>query len=326
VTAPPLQAPGSAELRAGETKVTIVPARGGKITSLVLAGREWLWTGEPSFGREAGFQVSDWLEAGFDECFPTIAACTLPAVAGRYAAIALPSPYSGLTLPERGELWSQRASFLLETREDGVYAACGWVGKRLPYRFARALQVHHDERIEIRYAVTNDGPDRLPFIWSAQPVLSVTKLSRIELPEGARVRVWSEHGINLGGPGAEHRWPRAFSAGKAFDLSRPETLGRAYACKLFVDMPAGMAAVEEPGARLEVSFDTLQVPYFGLTLHRAGGSSLVRRKSELQIGFGPSLGAPDSLTEAIGGWKSAAWLEPGETRDWTVTWRGIRLA
>ena len=34
---------GFAELRAGQTKVVIIPALGGKIASLVLGGREWLW-------------------------------------------------------------------------------------------------------------------------------------------------------------------------------------------------------------------------------------------------------------------------------------------
>jgi galactose mutarotase-like enzyme len=43
------------------------------------------------------------------------------------------------------------------------------------------------------------------------------------------------------------------------------------------------------------------------------------------MAFEPCIGAPDSLTEAIGGWKSAAWLEPGETREWTLTWQGRRV-
>ena len=37
---------GSAELRAGTTKVVIIPALGGKIASMEMAGREWLWTSD----------------------------------------------------------------------------------------------------------------------------------------------------------------------------------------------------------------------------------------------------------------------------------------
>jgi hypothetical protein len=41
----------------------------------------------------------------------------------------------------------------------------------------------------------------------------------------------------------------------------------------------------------------------------------------VHLAIGPASGAPDSLTEALGSWKGAQWLEPGETKEWTVTWR-----
>ena len=47
------------------------------------------------------------------EYFPTAEACTLPAITGRYAVLHLPGAYSGLTLPARGELGAQRATFAL---------------------------------------------------------------------------------------------------------------------------------------------------------------------------------------------------------------------
>jgi galactose mutarotase-like enzyme len=319
---------GSAELRAGDTKVTIIPALGGKIASMELAGREWLWTSDVLPYRlptEGASYVETADTGGYDECFPTVAPCTLPAISGRYAALALPNAYSGLALPDHGELWSQPAAFSLETRDDGVYATCGWVGRRMPYRFARALYVSSANRVEMRYAVTNDGLDRLPFVWSSHPLLPLTKHTQLQLPEGARVRVWAEHAINLGGVGAEHRWPRAVAGGKVYDLSRPNDIARAYACKLFVDMTAGRAAVEEEGAQLEVSFDPAEVPQLGLWLNKRGWTPFPRGRPYLNMAFEPCIGAPDSLTEAIGGWKSAAWLEPGETREWTLTWQGRRV-
>lgn len=318
---------GSAELRAGTTRVVIIPALGGKIASMEMAGREWLWTSDviaPQAPIDGASYVETADSGGYDECFPTVAACTLPAISGRYAALSLPNAYSGLALPDHGELWSQSTTFDVRTLDEGTYAACGWVGKRMPYRFARAIYVTTD-RVEMQYAVTNDGLDRLPFLWSAHPLLPLTKNTKLEFPEGARVRVWAQHGIELGGPGAEHRWPRAVAAGKNHDFRIPDQIARKYACKLFVDMGTGRAAIEEAGSRLEVSFDTASVTHFGLWLNRGGWSPFARGKSYYNLAFEPCIGAPDSLTEALGQWRSASWLEPGQTREWTLTWRGTRL-
>ena len=328
MTAAPTRAFGTAELRAGTTSVVIVPALGGKLISLRLAGREWLWENDqlPHHAPPEGASfIEEGDSGGYDECFPTVALCSLPAIAGRYSALSLTNAYSGLALPDHGELWSQPTTFQLETREEGMYAVCGWVGKRMPYRFARALFVSGEDRVDMRYAVTNDGLDRLPFIWSSHPLFPLTKRTRLELPEGARVRVWSEHGIVLGGQAAEHRWPRAIASGKAYDLSHPDAVARAYACKLFIDMSAGRAAIEEEGARLEVAFDPAQVPNLGLWINRRGWSPNKRRKPALNLALEPCIGAPDSLTEALGAWKGAAWLEPGETREWWLSWRGGRV-
>lgn len=98
---------GSAELRAGTTKVVIIPALGGKIASMEMAGREWLWTSDV-ISHQAPIDGASYVETadsgGYDECFPTVASCTLPAISGRYAALSLPNAYSGLALPDHGEL------------------------------------------------------------------------------------------------------------------------------------------------------------------------------------------------------------------------------
>ena len=121
-----------------------------------------------------------------------------------------PNAYSGLALPDYGELWSQSTTFSSRrwTVARTQYAV-GW-GSGC-HRFARAIYVTAD-RVEMHYAVTNDGLYWLPFLWSAIPLLPLTKNTKLEFPEGARVRVWAQHGIELGGPGAEHCWPRAVAA------------------------------------------------------------------------------------------------------------------
>ncbi|HEU4641567.1 MAG TPA: hypothetical protein VFS44_03865 [Gemmatimonadaceae bacterium] len=317
-TPPASPAFGSAELRAGDARVVIIPALGGKIASLQLGGREWLWTSDviprqPPVDGASYVEMGD--SGGYDECFPTIAPCTLP------SNIAC---FGGLSLPDHGELWSQPSTFTLETRPEGMYAATGWFGRRMPYRFVRAIFVGSD-RVEMRYAVTNDGASPLPFLWSAHPLLPLGKGTRLVLPEAARVRVWSQHGIDLGGTGRELRWPRVAVAGKLVDLSHPDAVARAYACKLFVDVPAsgGAIAVEEDGARLELTLDPAQVPHVGIWLNRGGWSPFRRKGSYRNLALEPCIGAPDSLAEALGAWRDAAWLAPGATREWTLVWRGV---
>ena len=39
------------------------------------------------------------------------------------------------------------------------------------------------------------------------------------------------------------------------------------------------------------------------------------------ITIGPAAGAPDSLSDAVGSWRAAQWLEPGATMVWTVRYR-----
>src|SRR5690606_17081585 len=100
---------GTAELRAGSTRAVIVPSLGGKIISLEFAGREWLWGGDLAGGSAPvdGAPYDDRVDGGgYDELFPTIAPCTLPTHVMRYG---------GLSLPDHGELWSQPATFALET-------------------------------------------------------------------------------------------------------------------------------------------------------------------------------------------------------------------
>jgi galactose mutarotase-like enzyme len=311
----PAAPPGSVELRSGTTSVTIVPALGGKIISLHTAGREWLWRNatQPPRALPAGAAYGDTGNGGgFDECFPTIAPCTLPSGT---------TGYGGLTLPDHGELWSRPATFTLETRTDGVHATTEWRGERMPYRFVRTVLARNDG-VEMRYRVANEGAHRLPFIWCAHPLFPLTKHTRLVVADGTRMRLWSQRDIELGAPGTELRWPRAVVGGKFVDLSQPHLVARSFACKLFLEPSMGQAAIEENGARLDVTFDTTRVPFLGVWIDK-GAWSLFRRGGAVRtVAIEPGIGAPDSLAEAMGAWRSAAWLEAGETREWSVGWRG----
>ena len=318
---PPLtetQGFGHAELGAGGSRVVLIPELGGKIASLEIGGRQWLWT-NPSMPYRTPVPGTSYIEnadsGGYDECFPTVGPCTLPA--------STPS-FAGLELQDHGELWSQRPSIDVVTRPDGQQATMVWTGARMPYRFTRIVRVDASGAVSMRYSVRNTGATRMPFIWSSHPLLPLSENTRLFLPEGEPVRVYKSERIEMGGAGAEHRWPNIRTPKDTLDLSRPGATGKRFACKLFFDSVPGIAAIEEDGARLEVRFDHAEVPDFGLWINARGWSPSRRIRNYSNLGFEPCIGAPDTLTDALGGWRRASWLEPGQTREWTLTWTGRR--
>jgi hypothetical protein len=309
-----------------------VPALGGKIRDITLAGRQWLWH-NPDSAFAVPAEGAPYPGAadcgGFDDCLPTLAECLIPTwVQGVRTR----------QLPEHGELWSQQPHLSIAAGEGGPSATCTWIGAALPYRFSRTIGVRLDGSLAFDYALTNTGSSRMPFVWSSFPVLPLTAETRIVLPEGSRTRVWAQHGITIGRPGSEHRWPRMRVGSSMVDLSHPSVAQRDdYACKLFVDLPRSDAviALEEGDVRLEMHVDGRLLTRAGVWINRRGwppaGAKSGRRWSLLGLGgsrtpanvmLGPCLGAPDSLSEALGAWDDAHWIEPGLTTRWSMTWRG----
>jgi galactose mutarotase-like enzyme len=317
-TAPParLEDFGFVELRGGASRVLIVPALGGKIAHLELGGRQWLWRNDavPYVSPEEGATYLETADTGgYDECFPTLGACKVPTwVRG----------FGGAQLPDHGDLWSQVPTIDVRTSPAGQTAVATWVGSRMPYRFTREVRVTPSGDVECDYEATNTGPDRIPFIWSAQPVLHLTSETRIELPSATRMHVQSQHEIALGVGATDLRWPMIRSSGKLMDMSYPFGVAKRYACKLFLEMREGRAAVIENGLRLEVAFNVDDVPNFGLWINRGGWAPL-KRKPTSSLAFQPCIGAPDTLEEALGAWKSAHWLDAGKSRRWSLRWRAV---
>ena len=315
-------------LRGGDSSLRILPALGGKIASLHLAGREWLWTSDvipyrvPDEGTRADDAVS-YVETadtgGYDECFPTVGACVLPADVPRVG---------GLHLPDHGELWSQQPAVEVgrADRGDGERATVTWRGRRMPYRFARTAHVGGDGRVTLRYEAENLGDAPLPFLWSAHPLLPLTDRTRVRLPQGARLRVDAAHHLRTDGAPAEQAWPLLHVDGAPVDVSHPAGVRDGYACKLFLDLGAGpvRAAVEEEDARLEVAFDGGEVTHCGLWINNRGWTPFDGGRPYRNLALEPCIGAPDSLSAALGDWDAAAWLAPGETRRWTLEWSATR--
>ena len=292
-----------------------------------LGGRQWLWHNPhvPLTTPPAGVSYDDAsASGGLDECFPTVEPCRLPSwVKGAQRA----------KLPDHGELWAQAPAVEILTDADGHSATCTWSGSALPYRFTRRMTLHPEGWLAFAYAATNTGTHRMPFLWSSHPVFPLTPRTRLVLPDGAVARVWSHRNTQFGKPGSEHRWPRLRNGGSLVDLSRPyAALGRDYACKLFVELPRREVriVIEEGDSTLEMLLHGREIPTVGIAINRSLGGETSRRgrwpfgratPPACTVSIEPSIGAPESLSDALGPWDDAHWLEPGGTARWGMTWR-----
>lgn len=306
--------------------MTLLPALGGRVRDVTLGGRQWLWH-NPDAAFTAANEDASLDEAvgsgGFDECFPTIAACKLPSwVEGAASA----------KIAERGALWQQRCETAVETGEYGNTARCAWTIKPLTFAFSREITVRPDGQIDFAYAATNVGDKRMPFLWATHPVFPLTDSTRLVLPAGAKTRVWMADGVELAAGETLHAWPRVRSGGHLVDLSKPATLGPKFACTLFVELPKTETSIviEEGRSRLEMRVHGRELSHAGIWINR-GVLAPTERKSPLMrwrrartystVTIGPCLGAPESLADALGAWESARWIEPGATARWGMTWR-----
>ena len=101
------------------------------------------------------------------------------------------------------------------------------------------------------------------------------------------------------------------------DLSLPGAIGRSYAYTVYVD--GARAMLEQDGARLEVAIDGAPHACMSVSVDKPAWSPF--RRAAHRVALAPSIGAPASLSEAMGPWHAAASVEPGATLEWTVTWR-----
>ncbi len=320
--------PGYAALHGGEASAVLLPALGGKIRDVTLGGRQWLWHNlEVPFAIPPDGAPFDTTgdSGGFDDCFPTSAAGILPSwVRGA----------GDMPLVEHGDLWRCAPETAITTSDDGHVATCHWQGARWPWRFTRTVRVLPTSEVLFEYEAHNGSANAMPFLWAGHATFPLTEQTRLLLPEGARTRVWTQRGADFGGAGSEHHWPRVRSGAVMADMSRPWTaLKTPYACRLYVSLPAApcVIGIVEGTQTLEMHVDGREVPFVGLWLNREGWTPFAPKRSWLpwkraarpyaNLVVAPCLGAPDSLTDAVASWDSAAWLGPDDVARWTMTWR-----
>jgi galactose mutarotase-like enzyme len=311
-------------IQAGSCSLTILPHLGGKIASLRLRGRELLQAPlAPLAPRTCSMPFDESDASGWDECLPSVAACTVETADGE------------AHIPDHGDLW--RVAWRkkpLDERKSGagkpasappesevtLLAECF----SLPLALDRTVSLAtagSGWRIDLKYKVTHTGKVPVPWSWAAHPLFSAEAGDRIVLPGSIReLLVEGSGGGRLGKTGARVAWPQAvLSDGSTADLSLAQTPASGIGDKLFAGPLAAhenWCALERPraGVRLTVRFDPAATPYLGLWICCGGWPERPGPKQNC-VAMEPATAPVDSLART-GPWSRT--LGPGESSSWQM--------
>ena len=292
---------------------SVVPELGGKLSSLrdLEGGREWLWTSQRMAYARHEYGASYVKHAdvgGWDECFPTVAACDYPW-----------APRAGEPLPDHGEVWPRAWEHEARSNADGSVTLTGRTqGTLLEYSFERLVSLALGSRtLSLTYRVINDSPQELAFIWSAHPLFRLEAGLRLRFPEATRWNVYLEAPGTVLPPARPFTWPfAAITAGGRWELDPLPGPGAGVAFKAWSEpLAEGWAELVSPTGRLRLDFNPREVPQLGLWLN-AGGWSGDGGPAYANLALEPCIGAQDSLAEAVGRYGQFGRLAAGATREW----------
>ena len=288
-------------------RAVILPDLGGKIGSLVnlKTGREFLLQpfDRPYSRARYGDSFGAYDSSGFDECLPTIAACSYPS-----------EPFSGANLPDHGEVWSLPWKYEIRNEElvldvDGV---------ALPYNLRRTARLS-GAALELDYQITNRSEHGFHYLWSAHPALTVEPGAEIVLPPGVHeVSVDFSVGNRL--PlGKAVAWPAARAPnGSTVNLNFLGGREAGTADKLFTPrLSEGYCGLRFPSAKESIffRFDPGAVPFVGLWICQGGFP--LDRPAQFTVALEPCSGRPDLLTRAIAN-NECPELAPHASRSWSL--------
>jgi galactose mutarotase-like enzyme len=298
-------------IEAGACSVILLPHLGGKISSIRINDHELLQAPLAPLAsrtRTMPFDASD--ASGWDECLPSVAACT----------VETPSGPAGI--PDHGDLWRvmwEPAS----TNGDRTVTLKGRCFS-LPLVLERTVdlsEITNGWRLQLAYKLTNTGTYAVPWSWAAHPLFKVDAGDTIVLPQSVTaVRVEGSGRGRLGAADDVIDWPHFSVAGDGrTDLRVIQSAQSATADKLFAGPLAPDANWCEihrlkAGVRIRVRFDPAATPYLGLWLCYGGWPEGSGPRQNC-VALEPSTAPVDSLAKS-GSWSRT--LELGQSASWPM--------
>jgi galactose mutarotase-like enzyme len=301
-------------IRAGKCSITILPRLGGKIASIRVGEQELLQSPLAPYAprtRTMSFDGGD--ASGWDECLPSVAACTVQTAAG---------PAS---IPDHGDLWRIQWTEIGDQESNGRSVAMRGECFSLPMTLERTValaETHSGWSLKLDYTLRNTGSSPAPWSWAAHPLFVTEAGDRIQLPASIKtLRLEGSGGGRLGRNGNTVSWPLAERAdGSKIDLSIAQTPESETGDKLFagpLSETENWCALERPnsGVRVRIGFDPATTPYLGLWICYGGWPERPGTK-QMCVAMEPATAPVDSLAET-GPWSRT--LAPGESYHWPMT-------
>jgi galactose mutarotase-like enzyme len=299
-------------IQVGACSLSVLPEFGGKIASIKVNRNELLQAPLAPVAlrtHDMPFDAGD--ASGWDECLPSVAACTVPTAKGP------------ARIPDHGDLWrvpwreingdSSEASLQLRAR-------CFSLPLELNRRLALS-ELRGGYRLSLNYKLTNIGDKPVPWSWAAHPLFAVAPGDRILLPSSIKsLRVEGSGGSRLGKNGDTTTWPIAkLASGGTADLSVAQTPDSGIGDKLFAGPLApheNWCALERPsaGVRIRFQFDPAENPYLGLWICYGGWPDRPGPRQNC-VALEPTTVPVDSLA-LTGAWSRA--LDPGKSISWKL--------
>lgn len=273
-------------------RAVFLPEIGGKMIELINleTGTQFLLENQyedkvystPLYGSE----FSKYDVSGFDECFPTISACGEDLKEDKKYCF-----------PDHGELWSRKWKFSYGQDFITLFIE----GMKTKYLFKKKIKLIEDS-IEITYSVRNLSSVAFPYIWSAHPLLQISKGDELLLPENmdAVFLHWASDPV-IGKPGDLLNLSFLMIEQSEFDFSIVPDKSVDIAMKCFTErLSKGYAGLykKEKDETILFTFDTDEIPYLGIWLCYGGWPNDAERK-HYTIGLEPTNGNSDSLAEAV---------------------------
>lgn len=298
------------EVNTGKLALTLIPALGGKVSSLrdMRTGREWLWRNprlsyrRVSHGSSYG-QYGD--TGGWDECFPSVDQCQYPS-----------PPWAGAPIQDHGELWSQAAELEIRADVSSVALMTRWQGVALPYTLERTITARAgSSTLQFAYTVQNTGDTAIEWIWSAHPLMAIEPDMQVLVPTDARFNL---RGTFPPGLVREHTHLAFPLRVGAFDLTELPPTNAGIALKLWSDpLIDGCATLRAADGEFRMRWDANRLPQLGLWLNLGmwagdGGAPYYN------LGLEPCIGAQDSLYEAVTQYHLFETLDAASARSWSL--------
>ena len=298
-------------IRAGGCTLTILPRLGGKIASIRVKERELLQAPLAPYGprtRTMSFDAGD--ASGWDECLPSVAACTVETAQGPAA------------VPDHGDLWRVAWQEIAKSANSATFRGECF---SLPLTLVRTITLTPTDkgyRIHADYKVTNTSARETPWAWSAHPGYAAEEGDILSLPDSIKaLRIEWTRNDRLDKSNGTAAWPIAkLTTGGETDLRVSTKAHSGVGDKLFVGPLAAKenwVALERPkaGVRLRVSFDAAATPYLGLWICQDGYPEGDGIKQHC-VAMEPTTAPVDSLA-ITGPWSRT--LAPGESYFWPMT-------